>query len=181
MYYKHFLKRTPICFTDTDESKKSSKKFSAQEVFDPRSPTNEYNRTPIHLSTVNYANQNDLNTSNNENLNESSSSHESSLLLMSDSSMNVQTGIFWSRHSSRICGLFKKSPLLIIVPENGSNASCSGSADSACQNGLKLASSNLPRHILQRKQVEKLNKRKLSDFKDKENKSNLLNWTKYFV
>lgn len=53
--------------------------------------------------------------------------------------------------------------LKIKVPEN------SQTNTSEPANCLKNASSNMPRHILQRKQVEKLNKKKLNDYKDKEN------------
>jgi len=48
---------------------------------------------------------------------------------------------------------------------------CVQTNDSYQANGLKSVQnvSNLPRHILQRKQVENLNKKKLNDIKDKEN------------
>lgn len=58
---------------------------------------------------------------------------------------------------------WKHSNLFYLVPEN-----CNFN-DSPGQYGLKIASSNMPRHILQRKQVEKLNKKKLVDLHDKEN------------
>lgn len=60
----------------------------------------------------------------------------------------------------------------VKVPENLSNNANSGLVngnDPSGQFGLKIASSNMPRHILQRKQVEKLNKKKLIDYNDKEN------------
>ena len=84
------IKRTPICFTDPEENKKFNKKLT---INDPRSPTNEYNRTPIHMNSGNLNNQNDLNNSSSDNhLNESTCSQESSLLLVTDLSMNMQNG-----------------------------------------------------------------------------------------
>lgn len=86
--------RTPISFfTETSEPKpKTTNKF---QINDPRSPTSEYNRTPIHCNTLsanNYNNVNDLNASNSENLNESLTSQDSSIV-MSDSSVLLQQGI----------------------------------------------------------------------------------------
>jgi hypothetical protein len=147
--------RTPIAF----EEKQKSKKFS---LVDPRSPTLEYNRTPIRMnaaadSATKQQNGDMLNQSKDSTdtnlLNESAFSQDSSLLLMADS-----------------------SPVMQSVPEASSGELSSLQiADAANQlNGLKVTSSNMPRHILQRKQVEKLNKKKLSDIKDKENNGNSL-------
>jgi hypothetical protein len=91
--YNFFLfirKRTPICFTSAEDNKKNSKQFS---IIDPRSPTNEYNRTPIHMNVANFTSQNnDLNQSSCESyLNESSLSQESSLLLINESCTNIPT------------------------------------------------------------------------------------------
>jgi hypothetical protein len=83
--------RTPICYMPENSESKKPNKF----ICDPRSPTNEYNRTPIHINTLssnNFNNQIDLNTSNSENLNESLTSQDSSLI-MSDSSVLLQQGI----------------------------------------------------------------------------------------
>ena len=52
---------------------------------------------------------------------------------------------------------------------NNPNSNANDSPSKQIINGSKLVSSNLPRHILQRKQVEKLNKKKLIESHDKEN------------
>ncbi|CAF0927621.1 unnamed protein product [Brachionus calyciflorus] len=120
---------------------KSEIKKSASSVIDPRSPTNDYKRTPIHLNTVNLTGKNEY---INDFLDDSSSSLDNSSLVMAESSV-----------------------LLQHVPENTNGNS--NLNDSPLQYGLKIASSNMPRHILQRKQVEKLNRKKLIDLQDKEN------------
>ncbi|RNA18300.1 hypothetical protein BpHYR1_033977 [Brachionus plicatilis] len=117
----------------------SNTKKSTLGIIDPRSPTNDYKRTPIHLNTVTMVNKTDPNE---DNFNESHTSLDNSSLVMAESSILLQQ-----------------------VPEN-TNYNLN---DSPGQYGLKIASSNMPRHILHRKQVEKLNKKKLIDLHDKEN------------
>ena len=61
---------------------------AAKFSMDPRSPTNEYNRTPIQLN-----NQNDSNYLNTSNFNDSMCSmSEASSLIASDSSLLLQQG-----------------------------------------------------------------------------------------
>lgn len=151
--------RTPIYYV-SENDKKAAKQSSSSNgpmlVNDPRSPLFEYKRTPIHAnvkkattSATGQISDDDDSSNPNEN------SLDSSSLLMSDSSMQQ-------------------------VPDNALNASGQSAGninDSPVSHtqttGFKMATSNLPRHILQRKQVEKLNRnKKIVD--GQENKENCL-------
>lgn len=67
----------------------SDSKKSTSGIFDPRSPTNDYKRTPIHLNTINMTNKVE---SNDECLNESHASLDNSSLIMAESSILLQQG-----------------------------------------------------------------------------------------
>lgn len=75
------------------DSKSSSVNTNSKfPINDPRSPTTEYNRTPIHISSQKPNCQSiESNPANSDNLNESSSSLDSSCY-SSDSSILLQHG-----------------------------------------------------------------------------------------
>jgi hypothetical protein len=141
--------RTPIFLVaENGEAKKSSSNQGKNSnlINDPRSPAFDYNRTPIHVNNgkkdrVSVASSSNTNhNSNEEDLAANEISMDSSLI--SDSSILLQQ-----------------------VPENGSTGVNSSMSDSPTTAGFKTTAnaSNLPRHILQRKQVEKLKKKKVVD------------------
>ncbi len=106
-------------------------------MIDPRSPTNEYNRTPIHCSS----NPKSINIyKNNDNLNSS---------------------LFNDSVSSNISEDVQQVP-------GDSGATNSESPNSKQATAKQTKNSSNPSHILQRKQVQKLNQNKLFD-QDKEN------------
>ncbi len=107
-------------------------------MVDPRSPTSEYNRTPIHCPT----NPKSIIYKNNDNLNSS---------LFNDSiSSNISEDV---------------SLVMQQVPDNAQT----GVTESPTSKQIKQAKNSCnPSHILQRKQVQKLNQNKLFD-QDKEN------------
>lgn len=115
-------------------------------INDPRSPTTEYNRTPIHCNTAS-ANQASEASSHDDYSHDSSSS---------------------SLDSSSLIGSSDLSGLYQTVPEGQQGQQNAAHESSPSFFGSKFANSNMPRHILQRKQVEKLNKKKLTDL-EKEN------------
>jgi hypothetical protein len=150
--------RTPIFFaSDSGEPGKKNggskqQQLASGAINDPRSPAYDYKRTPIIHANANKkerqtapvytaASQGDEAVASGVDGAAAETTMDSSI--MSDSSI-----------------------LLQHVPEGGSGA-CNASSDSPSV-FKSAAASNLPRHILQRKQVEKLNKKKI-DVDNKEN------------
>ena len=70
----------------------SEGKKPASSIIDPRSPTNDYKRTPIHVNTVSVINKNEA---NDDYLNDSAASLDNSSLVMADSSILLQQGIYF--------------------------------------------------------------------------------------
>lgn len=72
-----------------NESNGDSETKKSSIIFDPRSPTNDYKRTPIHINTVSMTSK--VN-SNDDGLNESHASLDNSSLVMAESSILLQQG-----------------------------------------------------------------------------------------
>lgn len=132
--------RTPIFYV-TNSSERNQKK----NVFfndDPRSPSNEYNRTPINAKESKFINKVDSNDSFEMTADLSTASDSSFLLQQVPDDSATTTSDEKSTNSPDRYALSTKS--------------------------LANFSSNLPRHILQRKQIQNINKKKFQNL-DKEN------------
>jgi hypothetical protein len=132
--------RTPIfLMAENNEGKKNTAAAKSNLINDPRSPAFDYNRTPIHANNA----KKDRPASNvNQN--------EDELLASNSNDTSIDSSL-----------ISESSILLQQVPDNGNSSVIDSPSQSA---GFKSAApSNLPRHILQRKQVEKLNKKKNVD------------------
>jgi hypothetical protein len=143
--------RTPIFIGDKEKQQQQKNKqenFHNKENADPRSPAYDYKRTPIQFfsKNKNSANNNRQKTSCDEN-------DDDSLLYDAENSSS----------------LISETSILLKPPQNtpdtysNNNISLASNESPSQSSSVKIATSNLPRHILQRKQIEKLNKNKIEN------------------